>query len=167
MNFAENIYRLYNKDLKQYALYLTRDTEAANDLLQDVYVCIIRFEKHYKEEGNLKAWVRKIMYNQFVSRYKKEKNSPLKIGLEVVKQVEEHSYMKDSLYPASNNEGETMLFTEEMHNILGELKPKDKKVMLMLSEDYDYESISKEVNIPIGTVKSKIHQIRKKLNRFK
>jgi RNA polymerase sigma-70 factor (ECF subfamily) len=65
--------------MQNYALYLTKNSENAKDLLQDTYLKAYRFWNNYEKGSNVKAWLYQIMKNSFINDYRKKDKEPKKI----------------------------------------------------------------------------------------
>lgn len=143
--------------LRQYAVSLTMNLDDAEDLLQDTYLKVMQNENSYKEDTNLKAWVITIMKNTFINNYRRKQRSKVFID-----QSENLYYLSNSV--SSNEDNADMhLYYTEINKKIQEKKEEQKKPFEMFIDGYKYQEIADEMNISIGTVKSRIFFMRKRL----
>jgi len=141
--------------LKHFALKLTRDKNAADDLFQETALKAFKYKKKFMEQTNFKAWLSTIMKNSFINDYRKWKRRN-----EIQDQTED-SYFLNSHEGVVTNEGEVNMNMKEILKLVDGLKEDYRVPFLMAYEGYKYEEIQKEMNIPLGSIKSRIHQARK------
>ena len=143
--------------LRQYAVSLTMNLDDAEDLLQDTYLKVMQNENSYKEDTNLKAWVITIMKNTFINNYRRKQRSKVFID-----QSEDLYYLSNSV--SSNEDNADMhLYYTEINKKIQEKIEEQKKPFEMFIDGYKYQEIADEMNISIGTVKSRIFFMRKRL----
>ncbi|AIM37098.1 sigma-70 family RNA polymerase sigma factor [Sphingobacterium sp. SG20118] len=144
-------------ELKGFALRFTNDHDEVNDLLQDTMLKAVSYFRNFQEGSNLKAWLYTIMRNTFINNYRRVTKSRSFITTE------------DEIGPANlyfssvSNGGEEKFISEDIQNALNELDEGFYVPFTMLFEGYKYNEIAEHLNIPIGTVKTRIHIARKKL----
>ena len=143
--------------LRQYAVSLTMNLDDAEDLLQDTYLKVMQNENSYKEDTNLKAWVKNKKKNTFINNYRRKQRSKVFID-----QSEDLYYLSNSV--SSNEDNADMhLYYTEINKKIQEKKEEQKKPFEMFIDGYKYQEIADEMNISIGTVKSRIFFMRKRL----
>lgn len=143
--------------LKLYALHFTKDSEDANDLVQDTLLKAITYYNKFKEGTNLKGWLYTIMKNTFINNYRRL----VKVN-NVVTQSDE-ILSSSLLYSATSNNAEGKFILEDVNKALNSLSEEYYKPFTMYFEGYKYHEIAEDLNIPIGTVKTRIHVARKLL----
>ncbi len=143
--------------LRQYAVSLTMNLDDAEDLLQDTYLKVIQNENSYKEDTNLKAWVITIMKNTFINNYRRKQRSKVFID-----QSEDLYYLSNTITSKEDN-ADMHLYYTEINKKIQEKKEEQKKPFEMFIDGYKYQEIADEMNISIGTVKSRIFFMRKRL----
>ncbi len=148
-----------SKILKNFALKLTRDKSAADDLFQETALKAFRNREKYKEGTNFKAWATTIMKNLFINQYRKHKKRN-----EIQDTTKEDYYLNQSK-EAIWNEGEVNMNLEEIWKMIDSLEESYRTPFLMAYNGYKYDEIQKTMNLPLGTIKSKIHLARKMLKR--
>jgi RNA polymerase sigma-70 factor (ECF subfamily) len=146
-----------------FAFHLTYDAVEAEDLVQDTIERAIKAIDQYRQGTNAKAWLFKIMRNHFINGYRKKSRRPTMVDYEDV----------SALIPdASTNENIPSLVDwndESIENIVGdELSAamnrlsNDFRIVIILSDlqDFKYEEIAEVLDVPIGTVRSRLFRAR-------
>jgi RNA polymerase sigma factor (sigma-70 family) len=139
--------------LKPYAITLTRDGEAAKDLLHDTLYRALANRDKYNEGTNIQAWLSTIMRNTFINNYRR-------------KAREKKIFAPDSrtaLYyePATNSLAESRLGNKEIQAAILTLPDIFRIPFCLYFEGYQYQEIADMMNIALGTIKSRIHLARK------
>jgi RNA polymerase sigma-70 factor, ECF subfamily len=151
----------YMEQLFNYAIYLSGDREQANDLLQDTYMKAYRFLDKFETGTNAKAWLYRIMKNTYINEYRRTHRLP-----EIVEYDEQISayQMADRGSREDNdlrNMLDTQMFDDDIAGALAGLPEKFKSVIVMRDlEEMPYEEIAEVLEIPIGTVRSRLHRAR-------
>jgi RNA polymerase sigma-70 factor (ECF subfamily) len=150
--------------LYNFALRMTGDPDDAKDLVQETYMKAYRFFDKYEQGTNAKAWLFRIMKNSYINRYRKESKEPDKIDYDDVKEF--YASVKDTAVDTNDLQEKIFgnLFEDEVAKALQDL-PEDFRTVVILCdiEGYTYEEIADFVEIPIGTVRSRLHRGRKML----
>ncbi len=147
------------------ALRLTRNSSDAEDLVQETYLKAYRFWDHYEPNTNCRAWLYKIMTNTRINQAVKEAKRPPRVDFELLAEV-----LPDRETAALDQptRGELAVFAalldDEFVTAL-EAVPEDFRVVLILYavEGYAYKEIAAILDIPIGTVMSRLYRGRKLL----
>ncbi|MFV0506390.1 MAG: RNA polymerase sigma factor [Bacteroidales bacterium] len=143
--------------LEGYALSLTSDLDRAKDLLQETMLKALSNADKYRENSNLKAWAYAIMRNTFINEYRR--NTKIKYTLD-----DEEVYIP-AVYTITSSVGaDSECSYKFIQKEIDNLEDGFKVPFEMYVNGYKYKEISEELNIPIGTVKSKIFITRKKLS---
>jgi RNA polymerase sigma-70 factor (ECF subfamily) len=143
-------------NLYSFAMSFTRNREEARDLTQETYVKALTYRGYYTPQTNFKAWVFTIMRNIFINNYRRN----VKSG-----QIFDNS--KDS-YLLNNSQSETgnpfqRIAIKDILSKINVLTEEYREPFEMHFNGFKYKEISDKLNIPIGTVKSRIFIARKKL----
>ncbi len=144
-------------NLERFALSLTSDREKAKDLLQDTYMKAIMYRDKFQAFTNLKAWTFTIMKNTFINNYRRG--------------IRENTTMdntKDLYYINKPRESgfdspESDYTIQEIRKAIDGLEDEFKVPFEMHNAGFKYKEIADELNLKIGTVKSRIFFTRKKL----
>ena len=150
----------YMDQLLNYATYLSGDREQASDLLQDTYMKAYRFFDKFETGTNAKAWLYRIMKNTYINEYRRTHRLP-----EIVEYDEQISPYQMSAQGREDNDLRNMLdtqmFDDDIAGALAGLPEKFKSVIVLRDlEELPYEEIAEVLEIPIGTVRSRLHRAR-------
>jgi RNA polymerase sigma-70 factor, ECF subfamily len=150
--------------LYNYALWLTNEHNAAKDLLQDTYLKAYRFFDKYQRGTNARAWLYRIMKNSYINDYRKKSREPDNLEFD----ESEYSYL-DVMHPSldTTDTRELMyrnLLDDDVSTALARL-PENFRTAIVLRdiEGFTYEELADFFDIPIGTVRSRLHRARKAL----
>jgi RNA polymerase sigma factor (sigma-70 family) len=155
--FMPHIDSMYN-----FAFRLTNDEDDANDLVQDTYLKAFRFINSFSQGTNAKAWLFRILKNSFINDFRKKSKEPAKVDYQDV----ETTYNSEE--DAETNQTVDLrvesvqdLIGDEIANALNAL-PVDFRTVIILCdvEGFTYEEMAKILDIPIGTVRSRLHRAR-------
>jgi RNA polymerase sigma factor (sigma-70 family) len=143
--------------LKPFAINLTRDTEAANDLFQEtLYKALANKEKYYTGT-NIKAWLFTIMRNIFINNYRR------KAKQKTIFDNTPNEYLINMKQVSVSNNAESELRLKEIQAAIEGLPEIFKTPFLLYFDGYKYQEIADVLAEPLGTVKSRIHFARKLL----
>ncbi len=150
--------------LYNFAYHLTYNEDDANDLVQETYLKAYRFVDKYVAGTNAKAWLFKILKNAFINQYRKRSKRPQQVDYEEIASYhdsEEGSYVD---YVDLRQEIFQGMMGDEVTIAINSL-PIDFRTVILLCdiEGFTYEEISKIIDIPIGTVRSRLHRARNML----
>jgi RNA polymerase sigma factor (sigma-70 family) len=151
--------------LYNFAYHLTYDAEDANDLVQDAYLKAMRFMDKYSVGTNPKAWLFTILKNAFINEYRKKSRQPNRVDYEeVVNFHQEEEGTNYSTYMDLRVELFENMMGDEVSNAVNSL-PEDFRTVILLCdlEGFSYEEIAEILDVPIGTVRSRLHRARNTL----
>lgn len=147
--------------LYNFAFHLTYDEDDAKDLVQDTFLKSFRFIDSYERGTNAKAWLFKILKNGFINEYRRKSRKPNEVDYEDFLTYQESDAstgvgnmdLREDLFKA--------LIGDEVTQAVNDL-PVDFRTVILLSdvEGFTYEEIAKIIDIPIGTVRSRLHRAR-------
>ncbi|WP_109831686.1 sigma-70 family RNA polymerase sigma factor [Reichenbachiella versicolor] len=154
--FMPNLDAMYN-----FAYRLTYDADDANDLVQDAFMKSFRFINSFQRGTNAKAWLFRILKNSFINDYRKKSKQPSKVDYQDV----------EGFYNSEKTESEATvdLRVDTVKNMIGDeitialnsLDVDFRTVIILCDlEGFTYEEMSKILDIPIGTVRSRLHRAR-------
>jgi RNA polymerase sigma-70 factor, ECF subfamily len=150
------------------AMRMTRNPSDAEDLLQDTYLRAFRGFASFHEGTNLKAWLYRILTNSFINNYRKKQREPQTV--EGPDDVDEW-YLYDrlggrSVELSAENEVLDRIPDEDVKAALESL-PENFRLAVLLAdvEGFSYKEIAEIMEVPIGTVMSRLHRGRKALER--
>ncbi|MFK8102055.1 MAG: sigma-70 family RNA polymerase sigma factor [Saprospiraceae bacterium] len=149
--------------LYNFAFHLTYSEDDANDLVQEAYMKAFRFIDKYIEGTNAKAWLFKILKNAFINQYRKKVKQPTKVDFEDIVSYHDEDKQQSS-YQDLREEIYKNIMGDEVTNAVNSLGLDFRTVILLCDiEGFSYEEIAKIIDIPIGTVRSRLHRARNML----
>lgn len=143
--------------LRAFAYRLTRDHNAAADLYQDTALRAFDNQHRFAADTNMKAWLSTIMKNIFINEFRRTKRQRENLTRTGENPIVHHS-KKSTI-----NTGESDVTVSELGTLIGELNDDLKVPFLKIYQGYKYEEVSREFDLPIGTVKSRVFVARRKL----
>jgi RNA polymerase sigma-70 factor (ECF subfamily) len=146
--------------LYAFAYRLTTDATQAEDLVQETYLKAWRFIGRYTEDTNAKAWLFRICRNAFINEYRSRKSQPYKVDYEDIVVYHNEDEPASTRYLNLHEEMGGQLLGDEVTFALNSLTPAFRAVVLLDMEDFTYEEIAALLEIPIGTVRSRLHRAR-------
>lgn len=150
--------------LYNFALKMTGDSDDASDLIQETYLKAFRFFDKFEKGTNCKAWLFRIMKNTYINTYRKSAKEPDKVDYEDVENFYEN--IKASNTDSAHLEKDIYdnLLDDELSSAITSL-PEDFRTVVILAdiEGYTYEEIADFIDVPVGTVRSRLHRARKML----
>ncbi|MFT6216216.1 MAG: RNA polymerase sigma-70 factor (ECF subfamily) [Roseivirga sp.] len=145
------------KSLKPFALKLTKDSEDANDLLQETLMKAFKNREKFSEGTNLKAWLYTIMKNTFITNYQKMVRRGTFID------TTDNLHFINSSDSKIENRAYGDFALNDINQAIDLLDDVYKTPFMMYFRGFKYQEIAERLEIPIGTVKNRIHIARKLL----
>nr|WP_068891168.1 RNA polymerase sigma factor [Pedobacter panaciterrae] len=152
INLQSELGKLKNS-LRFFAMSFTKNKDDADDLVQDTFLKAVRYADKFEAGTNLKSWLYMILKNTFINEYRKK--SRYKIYLD-----ESMATSNDYMVNSSGNLGINKCVNDDIHKALKMLPYDYYYPFIRFFEGYKYHEIAQELNIPIGTVKTRIHGAR-------
>ncbi len=160
----------YMGSLYSAALRMTRNPADAEDLVQETYLKAYRAFGSFKEGTNLKAWLYRILTNTFINSYRARKRRPEQTDIDDVEDL--YLYRRlgglEAVSAGRSAEEEVLEhFTEGDVKAAVEALPEQFRMAVLLAdvEGFSYKEIADILDIPIGTVMSRLHRGRKALQK--
>lgn len=150
------------------ALRYTRSPSDAEDLVQDAFVKAYRFYDRFEPGTNMKAWLFRILTNTFINKYRRKTRERKVLEGRDAEPVGDGVMSRAAMRCLTDPESEAQrgLITGEIQEALDSL-PEDYRMMIVLAdiEELSYKEIAEIVGCPIGTVMSRLHRARKKMQK--
>lgn len=154
--FLPHIDAMYN-----FAYRLTYDEDDAKDLVQETYLKAFRFINSFEEGTNAKAWLFRILKNSFINDYRKKSKEPNKVDYNEVETYYNSEDANAEITPDLRVEALQDMIGDEVSNALNSLAVDFRTVIILCDlEGFTYEEMAKILDIPIGTVRSRLHRAR-------
>ena len=161
LTFLDALYRT--------GLRMTRSEADAEDLVQETYIKAFRHRDQYTPGTNLKAWLFRILTNTFINQYRRKAARPETTELDDVDESILYRHMRDISPGSSSPDPEAELInntlSSEVKEALESLPEKFRTTVLLDVEGFAYKEIAQMLDIPIGTVMSRLHRGRKYLQK--
>ena len=161
----------YAPQLFATALRMTRNRSDAEDLVQETFLKGWRAFDSYQQGTNLRAWLFRIMTNTFINKYNSQQRRPQETELDEVEELflfRRMGAFDQSKMSQSAEDQMLELFTdEEVKNAIESL-PETFRIPVLLSdvEGFSYKEIAEMLEVPIGTVMSRLHRGRKAMQKM-
>ncbi|MCO6476978.1 MAG: RNA polymerase sigma factor [Phaeodactylibacter sp.] len=152
-----NAFCQFERALLAFACHLTKNEDEAQDLLQETAYKAFKYRSMYQPHTNLRAWLMTIMRNTFINDYRQKKRR------QTLNDRTPNNYFLNSGSRTVYNLGEAEITIKELTVLIDSLEDWMRVPFLMHYQGYKYDEIATELDIPLGTVKSRIFFARKKL----
>ena len=143
--------------LKPFAITLTRDSEAAQDLYQETLYRALANKDKYNVGTNIKAWLYTIMRNIFINNYRR------KAKQNTIFDNTPNEFLLNQSQVSTANAAESILKLKDIQQAIHHLPEIFRNPFLLYFDGYKYHEIAEVLEEPLGTIKSRIHFARKLL----
>ena len=143
--------------LYKIAYKYTKESGVADDLVQETVYKALKNENSFQKGTNLRAWLSIILRNNYINEYRKKTR--------YTNTDDVISYVGDKEKYKAKNDGENVLAAEVIESEITKLPANLKDPFMLYFEGYSYDEIAQRFDIPLGTVKSRIHHARKRLKK--
>lgn len=152
------------------ALRLTNNPQEAEDLVQETMLKAFRFSNTYQRGTNLRAWLFRILNTSAINRYRKQASHPTTTSLPEGEDFYLYNRIKDlsgqELTLGAEDEVLSQYMDEDVYNALNDLPPNFRMAVVLADiEGLSYKEIAEALQIPIGTVMSRISRARRQLQQ--
>jgi RNA polymerase sigma-70 factor (ECF subfamily) len=153
------------------AMRMTRNRSDAEDLVQETFIKAWRSFATYQQGTNLRAWLFRIMTNTYINKYNAQQRKPTETELDDVEELflyKRLGAVDQSQLSQSAEDQMLSLFTDdEVKKALEEL-PEQFRIPVLMSdvEGFSYKEIAEILEIPLGTVMSRLHRGRKAMQKM-
>lgn len=138
--------------LRRYALALTRDPVAADDLVQDTLERAIRKRHLWKRHGSLRGWLYRILYHIFLNQASRRRKRASEVDLDAAPEL------------ATAGTPETALVRRDIVTAMQELPPEQRAAIALTAvEGLSYDEAAVALDIPVGTLRSRLSRGRERL----
>jgi len=158
MPFVDSLYNT--------AYRMTRNAQDAEDLVQETYLKAYRYYDKFEEGTNFKAWLFKILKNTFINNYRKKQQTPPQSDFAEIEDAFESRLSSDVTGQMKSPEEEILedVLDEDVQRALDDLPPDYRMAVLLADlEGFSYKEIAGILELPLGTVMSRLYRGRKLL----
>ena len=146
-------------ELRHFALKLTADQDSANDLVQDCMLKALDNKDKFVHAQNFKGWMYTIMRNLFINNYRR-------VTREMSMMDDSYSIGRQNLLEVEDGERfEYAYDLKELHKVINAVPESMRKPFLMYVAGFKYNEIAEKMGLPIGTIKSRLFFVRKRLQK--
>ena len=158
----------YAPQLYSAALRMTRNPADAEDIVQETFLKAYRAYDSFEEGTNLKAWLYRILTNTYINKYRKQQRRPSEVELGELQDLYLYRRLGESSgasYSAEKEALDQFVDTDIIEAL--ESLPESFRMPVVLADvdGFSYKEIADILDIPIGTVMSRLHRGRKALQR--
>ena len=150
--------------LKTFAYHLTYNEEDADDLVQETYLKAHKFIENYDAGTNAKAWLFKILKNAYINDYRKKVRRPTKVDLDDLISIRDGENPNSHTFHDLRQEIFDNTMGDEVTMAMNSLPIEFRTGILLCDiENFSYDEIAKILELPIGTVRSRLFRARNML----
>lgn len=140
--------------LSRLATKFTKDPSEKEDLVQETFIRSLGSLERFDNHPKLIPWLFVIMKNIYFNRFRRTT---------IQRRVDEEMETQQAMKRSAKNEAEMKFVSEDINRAISGLTEENYTIITMYLEGYKYQEIGKHLNIKEGTIKTRIHSIRKKL----
>ena len=156
------IVKRYKEQLLNFVYRFVGNQEEAEDIVQETFLRVYRKRKAYKRIAKFSTWIYTIAGNLSRTELRRRKRRKLFSVTDMGFEDRDYEISDDGYNPESQVDG--VIQEEIIHGEINNLSPKFREVIILRDvQELSYEEISKIINVPIGTVKSRVNRGRLKL----
>lgn len=160
-NIFDNEFLPHLDAMYNFAYRLTFEQDDAKDLVQDTYMKAYRFINSFEKGTNAKAWLYRILKNSFINDFRKKSKEPSKVDYQEVENFYNSDNVDESKTVDLRIDTVKDMMGDEVTNALNSLAVDFRTVIILCDlEGFTYEEMAKILDIPIGTVRSRLHRAR-------
>ena len=152
------------------ALRMTNNPQEAEDLVQETMLKAFRFAHTYQPGTNLRAWLFRILNTSAINRYRRQAAHPSLTSLPEGEEFYLYNQIRDlngqELSQGAEEEVLSRYLDEDVYKALNDLPPNFRMAVILADiEELSYKEIAEALQIPIGTVMSRISRARRQLQK--
>ena len=160
---------VYLDELYATALRYTKNEKDAEDLVQETFLKAFTNFHRYEKGTNCRAWLFTILTNTFINRFRRKKKEREILNADDLRPIEQNFFNREKAEFYQNPEKGALFktFSQDIKDALAEL-PVEFRTVVMLADlnDFSYKEIAHILDVPVGTVMSRLFRGRKMMRRF-
>ncbi|MBI3269660.1 MAG: sigma-70 family RNA polymerase sigma factor [Planctomycetes bacterium] len=162
----ERLFRPLLDSLHRTAARLTRDAVRAEDLVQETALKAFRSFEQYEAGSNFKAWVFRILTNEYINLYRQRARRPAVVDFAEVEPVYEEATEDPQFFTREESDVLREQLTDEVTQALDRLPAEFREALLLsVFEGFSYRELSTTLGVPMGTVMSRLYRARQALQK--
>lgn len=148
----------FERPLKSFAYGFTNDEEEANDLLQETFLKALTYRTKFKVKTNFRGWLYTIMRNTFINNYRKAMRANT-----IIDRTDEQYFINSATTNGGFADPDSTFSYGQILEVVEGLEDEYRVPFEMYNNGFKYKEIAAKLDLPIGTIKSRIFLARKKL----
>ena len=161
LDIFENEFMPHLDAMYNFAYRLTLEADDAKDLVQDTYLKAYRFVNSFQRGTNAKAWLYRILKNSFINDFRRKSREPSKVDYQEVESFYNSDTVDQKRTVDLRIDTVKDMIGDEVSIALNSLAVDFRTVIILCDlEGFTYEEMAKILDIPIGTVRSRLHRAR-------
>lgn len=147
--------------LYNFAYKLTHEESDSNDLVQETFLKAYKYALSYQKGTNAKAWLFRILKNTFINDYRKKSKEPAKVDYNEVESYYDSESTDSNITTDLRVDTVKDMMGDEITLALNSLDVDFRTIIILCDlEGFKYDEMAKILDIPIGTVRSRLHRAR-------
>lgn len=142
--------------LNHFAAKFTADPDEKEDLIQETWIRALKSIDNFVQHPKLMSWLYVIMKHTYINKYRKAKR---------VTEIQDNYIALEGTNTSELNKGINKFMAEDIEKAMTSLTPENYEIFRLFLDGYKYHEIASYFNMPEGTIKTRIHMVRKKLQK--
>ena len=142
--------------LNHFAAKFTADPDEKEDLIQETWIRALKSIDNFVQHPKLMSWLYVIMKHTYINKYRKAK---------LVTEIQDNYIALESTNTSELNKGINKFMAEDIEKAMSSLTPENYEIFRLFLDGYKYHEIASYFDMPEGTIKTRIHMVRKKLQK--
>ncbi|MDR6737874.1 MULTISPECIES: RNA polymerase sigma factor [unclassified Sphingobacterium] len=142
--------------LNHFAAKFTADPDEKEDLIQETWIRALKSIDEFVQHPKLMSWLYVIMKHTYINKYRKAKR---------ITEIQDQYVVLESTNTTEHNKGINKFMAEDIEKAMTSLTSENYEIFRLFLDGYKYHEIASYFDMPEGTVKTRIHMVRKKLQK--
>lgn len=142
--------------LNHFAAKFTADPDEKEDLIQETWIRALKSIDNFVQHPKLMSWLYVIMKHTYINKYRKAKR---------ITEIQDHYVAMESTNMSELNKGINKFMAEDIEKAMGSLTAENYEIFRLFLDGYKYHEIASYFEMPEGTIKTRIHMVRKTLQK--
>ncbi|UQA73410.1 RNA polymerase sigma factor [Sphingobacterium siyangense] len=142
--------------LNHFAAKFTADPDEKEDLIQETWIRALKSIDNFVQHPKLMSWLYVIMKHTYINKYRKAKRTT---------EIQDQYVVLESTNTIELNKGINKFMAEDIERAMNSLTAENYEIFRLFLDGYKYHEIASYFDMPEGTIKTRIHMVRKKLQK--